>query len=565
MPYYIITNISRFNKNAKEEPYETECGTVSGIQTNDAPVKLLLSLIAKESSGESAKIAAVVTAEAQETYQHFKNVIVSFAKQNSIPEPEFFEVPADADRFASAVQEIVSKIPAHADVYIDTTGGFRNSSYLLTAVVRILEYSGIALRKAVYSNYFSNPKKVLDVTNNYRLFNLINAANSFTSFGNASELAEFFQDKGTPEIRRVIDAMKAFSDAVALCRTSKLGLILNELNESLNAMQFAEEDEESAILFKSISGKIRSKFGIDDPDAEIGYPEIIRWCLDNQMIQQAVTIYTEKIPEYLFRKQYISVSDDRKAEIESRKGYNDLSYAMFYSDQNSFMNYSPPSSQIPIERYLKRYKDDPDFKTAMCQNDTVQSVIYAYHQFRDGIDADVERGMISVFTLMTTLFDRHGKRIPDVSGPIYSNTQKNLYPIAKENKATTREKFINSLFQLKQEAYHLLQGEFRHKNMIYKSGHLNNIEYIHEITEESSGFTVNVSFSSMKAIMRDYYFIKNILRNAFNHASDEQERTQEEKDYFAQYGYPTGTDLSLEEIIRIMNQALRNLKADKGE
>ena len=562
MPYYIITNISRFNKNAKEEPYETECGTVSGIQTNDAPVKLLLSLIAKESGGESAKIAAVVTAEAQETYQHFKNVIVSFAKQNSIPEPELIEVHADADRFASAVQQIISMIPAHANVYIDTTGGFRNSSYLLTAVVRILEYSGITLRKAVYSNYFSNPKKVLDVTNNYRLFNLINAANSFTSFGNASELAEFFQDKGTPEIRRVIDAMKAFSDAVALCRTSKLGLILNELNESLNAMQFAEEDEESAILFKSISGKIRSKFGIDDPDAEIGYPEIIRWCLDNQMIQQAVTIYTEKIPEYLFKNQYFQVSDDEYMRVEkSKKTYDEMHYALLYT---GLMQIQPffASASTPIARFLKQ--TDPRTFKDIAETENTAMLLKRRPLLEGQIDKQTKAGLRNIYRIKRALYDENGDRRSETE--IQSNMEKNpdLADIMQRFKAKKAEGFLNDCKQLGQQEYELLQGDYQNDIVLYAEPHLNNITYLEDALKEHTEYSI-ADTGAMKQILADYYFIKNFLRNAFNHASDKQERTQEEKDYFAQQGYPTGTDLTLEDIIGIMDQALRNLKAEKGD
>lgn len=559
MPDYIITNVSTLKSEAKEWDYETECGMIKGTQTNDAPVKTLLRLIADQNPDEAATILAVVTDPAAEAYERFKDVISQYAADETIPLPAFEKIDADEAQFAPAVQAIVRLIPKNADVYIDTTGGFRNSSYLLTVVVRILEYSGISFKKAVYSNFHADPKKVIDVTGNYHLFNLINAANSFTSFGNAVELAAFFREKGTPEIRRVIDAMNAFSDAVALCRTSKLDTILRNLNDSLHAMQSAEANDEASILFESISGTIRSKFGIEDPEKELGYPEIIRWCLDNQMIQQAVTIYTEKIPEYLFQKQYISVSTDLMQEIDARKGFNDLYYAMLYSDQKSFMNLIPSCAELPIVRYLKRYQDDKEFKEAMRQADRLQTLIRSNKDYRDGINTDVEKGMISVFTLLNMLFDRKGNRIPDVTGPIYSSDHKNLFPIAQRNKSTTRERFINQLMQLTPKDCQLLQGNYTCRNKIYENAHLNNIAYIDDVIRESVGFEVHVPADCMQPILLDYYFIKNFLRNAFNHASDERERTEEENAFFSQHGYPTEQEPPLETVIRIITQALQNL------
>lgn len=224
------------------------------------------------------------------------------------------------------MQRIVRQIPPRAEVYIDTTESFRNASYILLAVVRILEYSGIHCVKAVYSNYHASPRRIEDVTNAYRLFDLINAANSFTAFGNSTELERFFREKDTPRIRRVVAAMKDFSKAVAMCRTSGLDGILAEMNESLSEIDAMEPRTEEEVLFCSISGLIRQKFGIPSPGGKIEYPEIIRWCLSNQMIQQAVTIYIEKIPAYLLEKRYFTVSEAIRAHAEANRGVYDFAY-----------------------------------------------------------------------------------------------------------------------------------------------------------------------------------------------------------------------------------------------
>ena len=295
------------------------------IQPVNAPAERL-PLLLEAAQGAPVTVIAVTTAEAQPAFTRLSRVLAAFAAERSIPPPLLTRADITGHSLADAVQRIVRQIPPRAEVYIDTTGSFRNASYILLAVVRILEYSGIHCVKAVYSNYHASPRRIEDVTNAYRLFDLINAANSFTAFGNSTELERFFREKDNPRIRRVVAAMKDFSKTVAMCRTSGLDGILAEMNESLSEIDAMEPRTEEEVLFCSISGLIRQKFGIPSPGGKIEYPEIIRRCLSNQMIQQAVTIYIEKAPAYLLEKRYFTVSEAIRAHAEANRGVYDFAY-----------------------------------------------------------------------------------------------------------------------------------------------------------------------------------------------------------------------------------------------
>ena len=146
--------------------------------------------------------------------------------------------------------------------------------------------------------------EIKDIRNVYNMFNLINAANSFASFGNSKEFASFFKDSDNPDIKSVIDVMNEFSDEIALCRTAKLSKTLMDLNTKLNKIQTLGDVSENELMFKSLIGMIRNKFGFE-MDGTIEYTDVIKWCLDNRMIQQAVTLYVEKMPEFIFNKEII--------------------------------------------------------------------------------------------------------------------------------------------------------------------------------------------------------------------------------------------------------------------
>lgn len=61
-------------------------------------------------------------------------------------------------------------------------------------------------------------------------------------------------------------------------------------------------------------------------DEDVSIPNIIRWCLDNSLIQQAITLYVEKMPSYYFSQGIIKRSED---DTEDDTG---LFYGKVYDD-----------------------------------------------------------------------------------------------------------------------------------------------------------------------------------------------------------------------------------------
>ena len=46
---------------------------------------------------------------------------------------------------------------------------------------------------------------------------------------------------------------------------------------------------------------IRKKFGMGD-EGNLSYLQLISWCVENNMLQQALVLYIEKMPEYYVEK-----------------------------------------------------------------------------------------------------------------------------------------------------------------------------------------------------------------------------------------------------------------------
>lgn len=570
----VLTNISRMRKGFPFQNYHTDdMKIIRGRYTNEAPVKYLLNSIYRGDSGENCTIIAITTPEAQEAFIAFRKTIRRYCKRNNYSNLSIESITYDKN-FGTVISEIINRVKKKDRVYIDTTGGFRDSVYILMASVRILEYSGVRLEKAVYSvlNNFKPPKKnqddspklpkkktqkpnrIDDITATYNMFNLINAANSFTSFGNAEELTAFFAESHNSDIKKAIDVMRRFSNEVALCRTSNLNDLIYELNEILTNIQTMDTDDESEILFKSISGVIREKLGASSGE-EIDCLDIITWCLDNRMIQQAVTIYVERIPEYLFGSKILVYNPKKVNTADFRKDF-DIYYNLLY---NGFLKLttSITLSEYPVGNLLLRLQRNKLVYNEICTLTSINNL-----SIKEQLTQDERRGILNLIRVKNALFSETGiRRSAEETESKRQNTklrdfaESDIFETAASNTAA----FVNGLLK-KNEYIRLLQGECTPYNpRVWSVADINVVEHMERtLSENKDMYSVSsrVEHDDIKALLRDLVYVKRYIRNALNHASEERHIADEYDEYFREMGYNVSTELSVKEIESVIRKAV---------
>jgi len=570
----VLTNISRMRKGFPFQNYHTDdMEIIRGRYTNEAPVKYLLNSIYRGDSGENCTIIAITTPEAQEAFIAFRKTIRRYCKRNNYSNLSIESITYDKN-FGTVISEIINRVKKKDRVYIDTTGGFRDSVYILMASVRILEYSGVRLEKAVYSvlNNFKPPKKnqddspklpkkktqkpnrIDDITATYNMFNLINAANSFTSFGNAEELTAFFAESHNSDIKKAIDVMRRFSNEVALCRTSNLNDLIYELNEILTNIQTMDTDDESEILFKSISGVIREKLGASSGE-EIDCLDIITWCLDNRMIQQAVTIYVERIPEYLFGSKILVYNPKKVNTADFRKDF-DIYYNLLY---NGFLKLttSITLSEYPVGNLLLRLQRNKLVYNEICTLTSINNL-----SIKEQLTQDERRGILNLIRVKNALFSETGiRRSAEETESKRQNTklrdfaESDIFETAASNTAA----FVNGLLK-KNEYIRLLQGECTPYNpRVWSVADINVVEHMERtLSENKDMYSVSsrVEHDDIKALLRDLVYVKRYIRNALNHASEERHIADEYDEYFREMGYNVSTELSVKEIESVIRKAV---------
>lgn len=557
----LILNLSSMPANATESDYSSDIGKIKGTYTNDAPVKYILKFLNNQKKNLD-KIICTVTGEAESAFEKYIETVNKFCIENNYSIPEIIKVKSsfDSSDMALTVKEMLDYINKDDKIYIDTTGGARNASYLLMFVVRFLEYEGIKLEKAVYSIYdrkTPSNNKIEDVTELYNMFNLINSANTFTSFGNSTGLAEYFKDTRNELIKKVISAMNEFSDSVTLCKTN-LDETLKKLNVSLKELQNAEVSEENEILFQRIIDVIRQKFNLTEDNPEVDFINLIKWCIDNSLIQQAITIYTEKIPDYLLRKKYFTISENVRNEIENKNTNYSFCYEVFYNGFMAIMSKNKKGT-TPFGGFLKNMDTDNIVFNVLKDSNSIE-------QFKrkvkwSSFTKEVQQGIENFFRIKCAMYDKNGTRFAD--DVIERNFKRipGFKEIPSRINAKDTKRFIKSL-KTNDKLCEIVQGELKKKNCRYNSDKLNTIVYLEKALKNNSDYSIspNLTVEKMQDILTDCLYVKEWIRNMVNHASDENGSKEELINYFDAKGYNTKESLTTSEIKQILMNALKKLE-----
>lgn len=123
----------------------------------------------------------------------------------------------------------------------------------------------------------------------------------------------------------LLEAMRDFSDKVRLCRYGEFTESVEQLKRQLdNFVQDAAEKNNNDIqivfsFIDEIKKKYSTLFAAVEKNTADKDLRLIRWCIDNDCLQQAMTLITERVPEYYFGAGILAVAD--KVKESFKKNY----------------------------------------------------------------------------------------------------------------------------------------------------------------------------------------------------------------------------------------------------
>ena len=270
----------------------------------------------------------------QKTWTHLDFSVERFKKFLPGVDDDFFD-PLDFDETQSddenlkSVAQMAGRIQDFAapfdfknvTLHVDLTGGMRHVNMMMLELTRLLEYSDLKIGKVLYSNYNNETEKgtVEEIQNVYDLFQLIAGVEEFVNFGSVKALTGekgYYRGKTlSAPLQKLLDAMENFAAAIKLCHYGQFSAAIKNLHAAVHDFDKQKSDDAEYVLMSRLIGRIRDRYKDLIAFNEKDDLRVIRWCLEHDYIQQALTLCTERIPEYLGEKKVITQTEAEAAKL----------------------------------------------------------------------------------------------------------------------------------------------------------------------------------------------------------------------------------------------------------
>lgn len=459
------------------------------------------------------------------------------------------------------------------NVHIEANGGIRYVMVMLTSIMNVLEsqYKNINLQN-VFSTVYDSSYSVNMVRNTkstYISAQLVAVVNEFTNYGRISSLKNYFDMRRAMDINKdhwimwndiyeCIGKLSEISEALQLCRSSVILELFygkkdgSELGINIIFDKFKRKYENSdfadAKIFSYVIDIINKQYkylyeDIDENKEAINnMPRMVSWCVEKDYIQQAITIYIEKMPEYYFNNGYISkeIVDLKNVEI----GAMDSSKASkgFYTELYEYC-----AGNVKEETFCDKVQQKvlKIWSKANAQKSKESAFIREVNIALDkNMDADLKKALEEVREVAASY-------IKNNKPPVIKLKNNREHPI----QAGKLEGFMNSLSNgNKTDLYAII---YKCENNEQKQS--NTYEKKVRAIENLIKGKVKIKNADKLIHIMKYYLAVKLIRNRVNHASEKDISDDENKAISKMKDYGIIIDMNFENIKNILLQGIQEM------
>ena len=236
-------------------------------------------------------------------------------------------------RVASCVRAYAKSVreddpAAEIVLHVDCTGGMRNASMILVALMRLLQYERIEIGKVLYSNFNRNdPQKnrVEEVNPLYSFFDLVAGAEEFVRHGEVTVLNKFFEKRERSiHLDTLLNAMQKFAEELKLCHYGDLSEAITALRDAIHDFPEITPSDVSSAAKQNDDLMCQMLARIQEDYAPILKEELddialIRWCISHNLLQQAMTLFTERVPESLVKSEFLWIQPAYQTDFSNEQ------------------------------------------------------------------------------------------------------------------------------------------------------------------------------------------------------------------------------------------------------
>lgn len=533
----IILFLSELNERNVDSKYACPDNfVVTGRLSNDAPVKYLI-----HKYDDVSDIICITSDEARKSgLSYFVDMVNQEKYDINVIDIDFHG--EEAQQFINqCVSKIYKYVSTSDEILLETTGGFRNAVMYLLLISRILSYAGIPTVDAVYSNLKNH--RVEELSHLVGMFDLVGGMQELSSFGFVKNIRKYYDEQKIQDskISNLFDCVDELMECISLCRT---GLIDEKMENFNNAIDMAYTCSDG--LMRQLLPAFRNKFG-----EKVNIISLIRWCVESGMIQQALTMYTERIPAYIMKESGL-IKVGKNVELPKCKEYEDPDAVLFLDGFLGMAKKSVDSNIVSEDKILRTVISDTAVLTAPMP------------KISKDVSGDVKKAISSIRTILNTIYTRSGndinKQWKEKILKLHSD-YKELVEWITENIAKDKEGMARRFSKMPKKLIPALMGKDVINNSTYSCVYENTIVHLEELIPESD-YEITCEMEKIKKICNDYLYIK-LLRNQTNHANFQNTDSQEAiVQYLKSQGYDELSQLSVKKIESYILQGLNNLEVN---
>ena len=400
--------------------YESKKGTqfIEGVMTNEAPTKAVIGLL--EEKGDSNRLDKVVmicsdavkktiTLKEGENdlknlkqvdirkcmedshIEFYKKLINNYAKEinpcyiNSPIEYETvgiadFTEADDVSKSAIEAANKVSEVGEQVNLFIDFNGGQRYVAFMILAIANLMKIRQVNIEQIMTMNFDNKVNGIVPIQNMesvFASFDLIAGINEYINYGRIKTLRSYFKPSRNKEINIILTEMEKFTNNLQLCRTGYImkhrKKLLKRLKEYSDKKREEDLDTYEQLFMYVVNDIMKGYEGLLEGEL----PDIIKWCVDNDFIQQALTFTAEEMPGYFWKSGLFKASLSEKEKYDKYLIANRSPNKKDNTSNNYYIKqYSENSSKYAYEwmiKYLPHYDSKANKKQGKVSSIIIQN------------------------------------------------------------------------------------------------------------------------------------------------------------------------------------------------
>lgn len=453
--------------------------------------------------------------------------------------------------------EEVRKNGEEINLYLDVTGGPRDANMLILIISRMLAYDeNIHVKNVLYSNINNNDGRVESITNAYNLLDFVAGIAEFINFGSMHSLNRYFggigKEQRSSHLNRLLEAMENFAKMTMLCRYGEFKAAITELESAMEKFEteYSKADTKDILeeTMYSFFVRIKDKYQLlftKNKDSVQYIINLIRWTCENNYIQQALTLITERMPECFFDERTplltlnpdVNLRKEVEAEFEKFKKEKpeyrmyDINTWLLFRDSNFNTGEATESAEIKEvkdETFMKKASEEVKTAFDMLKKnkrvgEELKTKLHKLAQKCNCLErVNLEECYINISEFQDIYFNNKGVNVSelpnDCENVVYKNLLAEIAKAQNTDEKKTLQNYLKQLTTAELNFYIFAGGEFK---AVERRKNIGNYSSIKRKIDKGVLLPAGDK-DKVLDLLYTFYQIKE-ERNTVNHAHDKKE------------------------------------------